>query len=297
MSVILKKCGYCKGKLVTDTETQEVNCSKCGLVIEQNTPAMDMDSRSFEGQPSNSRTGANRSSKYHDYGLSTVISTSTTDGTGRKLSNNEKNNINRLRKWDNRSKVTKSKDKNLHDALIFLARVSSKLSLPEYIIEESSNLYRKALERNMIRGRSISAMIASSIYAACRLNNQTLTIKDIAIASLVKEKEIARCYRLLYYELELKPGIADPAKNLSWIADGVGLHQKVVRTALDILNKAKADGELTGKSPVGLAGAALYIAAKMHDANVTQRDIGLVANITEVTIRNRYKDLRKYGNR
>ena len=149
----------------------------------------------------------------------------------------------------------------------------------------------------MIRGRSISAMIASSIYAACRLNNQTLTIKDIAIASLVKEKEIARCYRLLYYELELKPGIADPAKNLSWIADGVGLHQKVVRTALDILNKAKADGELTGKSPVGLAGAALYIAAKMHDANVTQRDIGLVANITEVTIRNRYKDLRKYGNR
>jgi len=294
MSTVIQKCRYCKGKLVTDNETQEINCSKCGLVIEQSNPAMDLDNRSFQDQASNSRTGARLSSKYHDFGLSTEISNSTTDGTGRKLTAGERNNINRLRKWDNRSKVATSKDQNLKKALLFLARISDKLSLPTYIIEESANLYRKSLERNLIRGRSIAAMIASSVYAACRINNQTLTIRDIGLVSLVKEKEIARCYRLIYYELDLNPDISDPIKNIAWIANNLNLDQKTVRKASSILKNAKKEGHIAGKSPVGLASAAIYLAANIYNLNVTQRNIALAANITEVTIRNRYKDLKKF---
>jgi len=162
---------------------------------------------------------------------------------------------------------------------------------PEWI-EKAAYIYRKALEKGLVRGRSISALIASALYAACRDTETPRTLKDIGLASNIKRKDIARCYRLLLRELNLKMPVVDPVKCISRIASKAGLSEKTKRKATKILQTAEEQKISAGKDPMGLAAAALYVACVTNGENKTQRDVAEAAGVTEVTIRNRYKGLK-----
>lgn len=278
----------------TDDETGEFFCRKCGYVISDKVEDSGPEWRSFskEGGADPTRTGAPSSLAMHDMGLATVINPVNRDSTGRPLSSAMKSTIERLRIWDSRSQAHKSEDRNLRQALNELGRIKDKLAVSSGVVEKAAYIYRKAMEKNLVRGRSISALIAASMYAACRNTDTPRTIKDVATVANIKRKDIARCYRLLHYELDLKMPVIDPIQCISRISSKIGLSEKVKRDASEILRITREQKESAGKDPMGLAAAALYMACVKNGDSVTQRDIAEAANVTEVTIRNRYKGLK-----
>jgi len=273
--------------MVVDTGGGELFCSNCGFVVKEKIEEIGPEWRAFskEEKDDRSRTGIPTSLAMHDMGLATVIGYENRDAAGRSLPSSIRSTIERLRTWDGRSQVHEPVDRNLRQAFSELDRLTDKLNVGDAVIEKAAYIYRKALERGLVRGRSISALIAASIYAACRDTETPRTLKDVAAISNVKKKDIARCYRLLLREMDLKMPVVDPTKCVSRIAS-------TKRRALDILKKAGETKTSAGKDPMGLAAAALYVACVLEGENKTQKDVAEAAGVTEVTIRNRYKGLK-----
>ena len=287
------RCG--KNSLLTDEDTGEQFCSKCGFVASEKLQASGPEWRSFQkdGGSDPARTGAPSSLTIHDMGLSTVINPQNRDATGKPLSASMKSTIRRLRTWDSRSQSQASADRNLRQALAELGRLKDKLTISSSVFEKAAYIYRKALEKKLVRGRSISAMISASLYAACRDTETPRTLKDIADAANVKRKDISRCYRLLYNELELKMPVVDPIQCIARISSNLKITEKIKRYAAKILKETQKRQESSGKDPMGLAAAALYFSCVKNGVYVTQRDLAEAANVTEVTIRNRFKALKE----
>jgi len=286
------RCG--KGALVTDTNTGENFCGKCGFVITEKVDESGPEWRSFskEEHEGRSRAGVPTSLAMHDMGLATIIGPADRDATGKPLSSSMKSTIERLRTWDSRSQVHEPVDRNFRQAFSELDRLKDKLAVGDPVIEKAAYIYRKALEKGLVRGRSISALIASALYAACRDTETPRTLKDIGNASNIKRKDIARCYRLLLRELSLKMPVVNPINCIARIASKAGLSEKTKREATKILQTAEDLKISAGKDPMGLAAAALYVACVTNGENKTQRDVAEAAGVTEVTIRNRYKGLK-----
>jgi len=280
--------------MLTDDTTGEQFCSKCGYVVSEKTQESGPEWRSFQkdGGADPARTGAPSSLLMHDMGLSTVINPLNKDASGKPLSTSMKSTIERLRTWDNRSQVHEPVDRNLRQALGELTRLKDKIAISANVLEKAAYIYRKALEKKLVRGRSISAMIAASLYAACRDTATPRTLKDVADAANVKRKDIARCYRLLHYELELKMPVVDSVQCIARISSKLDITEKTKRFAIKVLKEAQEREESAGKDPMGLAASALYLSCVHNGASVTQRDIAEAAGVTEVTIRNRYKGLK-----
>ena len=290
------KCPSCGVKIIlTDQNTGELFCGKCGLVISDKIIDMSAEWRSFsnEGGTDPTRTGAPTSLTMHDRGLSTVIGTINKDASGKPLSTSMKSSIERLRTWDSRSQTQSSSDKNLRQALNEMSKLKDKLALTDAVIEKASYIYRKSLERKLVRGRSIQGLVAACLYAACRNTETPRTIQDISNGMNIRKKDIARCYRLVFRELELKMPVVDPVKGVSRIASIVKLNEKTKRKAIQILNQAKDTGLAAGKDPMGIAAAALYLACISTGEIKSQKEISIASGITEVTIRNRCAGLRK----
>ena len=287
------RCG--KKSLLTDEVTGEQFCGKCGYVISEKVDDSGQDRRSFsiQGGVDNSRTGSPISLTRHDKGLSTVINPANRDATGKPLSSSMKSTITRLRTWDSRSQSQASADRNLRQALNELNRLKDKLAISSNVLEKAAYIYRKALDKKLVRGRSISALIAASLYAACRDTEIPRTLKDVAEAANVKRKDISRCYRLLHQELELKMPVVDSIQCIARISSKLNVTEKTKRLAAKILKETQKRKESAGKDPMGLAAAAIYLSCVKNGVSVTQRDIAEAAGVTEVTIRNRYKGLRE----
>ena len=286
------RCG--QGLLVYDNSSGETTCSNCGYVLVEKMQETGPEWRAFskEEKDDRSRTGVPSSLAMHDMGLATVIGSEDRDASGRSLPTSMKAAIERLRTWDGRSQVHEPVDRNLRQAFSELDRLADKLSLSETVVEKAAYIYRKALEKGLVRGRSISALIAASLYAACRDTDTPRTLKDVAAACNIKKKDIARCYRLLIREMELKMPVVNPIRCISRISSKAGLSEKTKRRALLILKKAEAARNTAGKDPMGLAAAALYVACVLEGESKTQKDVAEAAGVTEVTIRNRYKGLK-----
>ncbi len=286
------RCG--QGSIVTDNTTGENFCGKCGYVLNEENVEAGPEWRSFskeEGE-NRTRTGTPTSLAMHDMGLATIIGQADKDATGKPLSSTMRSTIERLRTWDSRSQVHEPVDRNFRQAFSELDRLKDKLAVGDAVIEKAAYIYRKALEKGLVRGRSISALIASALYAACRDTQTPRTLKDIGNASNIKRKDIARCYRLLLRELSLKMPVVDPIKCVARIASKAELSEKTKREAVKILKTAEENKISAGKDPMGLAAAALYVACVTNGENKTQRDVAEAAGVTEVTIRNRYKGLK-----
>jgi len=285
-------CG--KDQLITDLESGEIACSKCGFVLSDRAEESRGEWRTFSSEGSDrSRVGSPISLAYHDMGLATVIGRENQDSSGRQLDASMYARIQRLRTWDFRTKSHSATNRNLIHAFTELGRLKDKLGLSDAIMEKTAYVYRKAQEKRLVRGRSTSSILAAAIYAACREMGASRTLKDVASATDIKRKDISRSYRTLVLELDIKVPLIDPMKCVVNIANRTGLTEKTKRRAMATMKDLVAKELSAGKHPMGLAATVLYMSALVNGENVSQKEIADAAGITEVTLRNRFKDLEK----
>jgi transcription initiation factor TFIIB len=289
-----RNCMRCKGLMVTDGVTGEKFCHDCGYVVveivESSGPERHI---SKDERDDKSRVGIPTSLAIHDMGLATMIGVSNKDATGKPLSAKARHEMKRLRTWDSRSQMSEQADRNMRHAFIQLNKLKDKLALSDAGVEKSAYIYRKALSKNLVRGRSIEGILAAAVYAACRDIETPRTLGDVSDAINIKRKDLSKNYRLLVNELDLRMPVVSSITCMARIANKVGLSEKVKRYALEILKDANDRRITAGKDPMGMAASALYISCIKYNADVSQKDIALAAGVTEVTIRNRYKDLKK----
>ncbi len=294
-TVIHRTCPECKSKnLVTDTEMGELICGNCGLVVEENIPHSGAEWRAFTPQEkkARARVGVPTQYSHFDKGLSTTLRIDR-DAFGRPLSPKVKHEMWRLRRWQHRSAYHASKDRNLSLAMAELQRLSDKLHISSSVQEMAAVIYRKALDKDLVRGRSIAAIVAGCLYAACRFTKTPRTLKEITQATSRRQKEVSKAYRIVVKYLEMEMPIDDPVDYATKIAEKAGVSGDVEGLATRIIWDAKKKYATMGKDPSGLAAAALYIASKLKREKMTQKHLAKAAGLTEVTVRNRTKDLMK----
>jgi transcription initiation factor TFIIB len=294
-------CPECMSdKLVTDPETGEVVCQECGAVVVERGIDTGPEWRNPEGageKPSKSRGGPPISGIYYDSGLTTTFSWLSEDFEGKKLTKEAREKMRKLQRFHESIKT--SEERNLQQAASVLAVYTDKLNLPQPVAEQAMLIYRKALKAGLVKGRAIRVIVAGAVYAACRLSGLPRDLRDFERAyPIVKRKEVGHAYRLIIKTLNIKPPIpSDPSAFVPKIAAKLGVEERTVREALNIIEEAKKRGgsEVTaGKDPVGVAAAALYLACQETMQNVMQKKIASVAGVTEVTVRNRVKMLQLY---
>jgi transcription initiation factor TFIIB len=284
----VRRCPECGSvSLVYDDQRGEIVCNDCGLIVEEKMVDTGQDAGGqFDKSDKKGRGGAPISLQKFDKGLTTNVGEISDIY---KLEAGQTRKFLRLKKWQER--VSTSIERNLRLAMAELRRVASFLSLPSVVRDESSRVYNFVLQRGLVRGRSMESVIAACIYAACRSYNIPRTLDEIAAASDVERKEIGRTYRFIVRKLKIKVTPSSPKDYVSRFSSILHLSPKAQNEALKILKKADISELTSGRGPAGVAAAALYVAALMNDEKKTQREVADVAGITEVTIRNRYKEL------
>lgn len=272
-----------------DSASGELICTDCGLVIDEDRIDESAEWRAFNEEEREKKARAGQPLTYtkHDMGVSTEIG----KGSGElyKVSGNKRAQYYRLRKWHKR--LTKSKDRNLGFALSELNSMVSNLNLPESVHEEVARLYEKAVDQGLVRGRSMESIISALLYIVARKQGTPRTLDEISEASGIEKREIGRAYRYVARELGLRILPAKPQDYVPRFAGKLQLSGEVQARARNILKEAREKDLLSGKGPTGLAAAALYIAAVLEGEKRTQREVADVVGVTEVTIRNRYKEL------
>src|SRR3989339_358219 len=288
----LKECPECASRnIFRNVEKGETICRECGFVIEDRMVDFSQEWRDFEDDSGGSkrRTGAPSSQTQFDQGLGTEVGT--TSDFYKLGSDKDRDKFFRLRKWNIR--ISTAIERNLKVALAELKRVSSFLKLPRSVEEEAARVYRLAVQRGLVRGRSMESVIAGALYAACRRHEIPRTLDEMGEASGIEKKEIGRTYRFVTRELGINILPSNPADYIPRFASALNLSADTQTRAIEILELAR-DIELTsGRGPTGIAAAALYVSSLIHGEKRTQREVADVAGVTEVTIRNRYKELIK----
>jgi transcription initiation factor TFIIB len=285
------KCGCTH--LSKDYSRAELVCEKCGLVIDAEIIDHGPEWRAFDSEQreKKSRIGAPMNYTIHDKGLSTTISWQNRDAFGKSIPTRNRAQLYRLRKWQTRTRISDGTERNLALALSSLDRMSSALNLPRNVRETAAMIYRKAVRKKLIRGRSIEGVSASVLYAACRQCNVPRTLEEISRVANMKKKEIGRNYRNISSKLRLKLLPTSPQDYISRFCSQLKLSNDVQVKTRDILKKAASNELTSGRGPTGLAAASLYIASVLCGERRTQREVAEIAGVTEVTIRNRYKEL------
>ena len=289
-----KTCPVCNStERFVDNSRAEVCCARCGLVLDEHLIDHGPEWRAFdhEQRDKRTRTGAPLTYTISDKGLNTTIDWKDKDIHGHKIPERNKAQIYRLRKWNKRMRVSGAGERNLAFALSELDRDSSRLGIPRSVREDAAIIYRSAAKNKLIRGRSIEVVVASALYAACRRCNIPRTLDEIAIASNVSKKQVGKTDRFLSRELNIKLKPTSPSDYISRFASKLGLSGEVQAKAIEIINKAVKAGLSSGKGPTGVAAAALYIASLLLGERKTQKEVSEISGVTEVTIRNRYKEL------
>jgi transcription initiation factor TFIIB len=289
-------CSICGNtNIVFDPQTREGICGKCGLVIEDIELDRGQDFRAFtlDQRENRPRTGAPTTLTIHDQGISTNMGRIDRDSRGRRIDQKKQFQFRRLRNWHRRTKVKESSQRNLANALSFLDKVSdqSKLNLPKNTQEEASRIYRKVLEMELIRGRSIDLVMAASIYTACRITKKVKSLEEVAKATNLSKKSLAKTYRFLVRKTGINVDRDRSIRHLPKYISKLKLSGVTERYALKILETCEEAKISAGKDPGGLAASALYISCVTMGEKRTQQKIAGVAEVTEVTIRNRYKEM------
>lgn len=278
---------------ITDLESGEIACGICGRVSPDKATEGRTEWRTFSSE-NNSRQGVGSPSSlaFHDMGLSTIIGRVNKDSAGRNLDASMNYRMQRLRTWDARTRAQAGGHRNLMQAFSELERLRDKLSLSDAIVQKTAYIYRKAQEKRLSRGRSVSSIIAAATYIACREMGAARTLRDLTEITNVKRRLLTRSYRLLVLELDIKVPSVDLRKCIIKIANRAKLSEKTQRVAMSIMNDTIKKEISAGKDPMGLAAAVLYLSCLTVGEATTQREIAVAAGVTEVTIRNRFKDLK-----
>jgi len=284
------RCG--SPKLVYDPSRGEKVCSQCGIVISDVTVDRGPEWRAhtLAEKAVKRRTGGPTSYTHYDKGLYTSFRTNR-DIHGRRLNPQRRRRMMRLKRYNSRTKLDESGMRNLSRAMNELNRLADTLHLPNGVRERAAFIYRKALEEDLIKGRTIAGFVAASLYATCRQSRIPRSLQEVSEASTRDHTDVSRTYRFLLRELDLKMPVDYPMKFVPRIASKVDVSRETDRLTVDILREARDRKALIGKDPRGIAAAALYMACKANDEKRTQKDIAKAAGTTEVTLRNRLRDL------
>jgi transcription initiation factor TFIIB len=291
------RCPTCNNSdyaTVTDPESGEVICSNCGIVILDRIEDYVHEERrtfSWEKTYNRSRVGSPASLAFHDRGLCTVIGKANIDANGKALDTASLHKVEKLRRLNSWINVQNSSEKSLRRAFQKLDSLKDKLGLSDPIVEKSAYIFRKVHERQLVRGRTIDGMLSAAVYTACREMGAAITLKDIASASNLTQKDLSRNYRVLVFELDIKVPIIDPMKCISKLSNKLGIKEKAKKQAMHIMSEVIKREMSSGKIPMGLAASVLYLSCQISGEIISQANVAHAAGTTEVTIRNRFKDL------
>lgn len=287
-------CSECSSTQIhVDPKNGEIICETCGLVVAERKLSYKPEWRAFDHVQREKlpRTGSPMTQTRHDMGLSTVISWKNIDSKGKTLSPETRSKIYRLRKWNRRSKITSAKSRNLSQAMSDIDRLGAELNLPRNVLETASVIYRKALKKNVTKGRIIKDMTAASIYSACRQCGVVRALTEVSETANISRNVLSRNYRLLHRKLGLNLPRVQRTGYINRLVSRLKLLGCTELLSMKILEEASNSRLTQGKSPGGIAAACIYISSCIMGDGLTQHQIALEANVTEVTIRNRYKEL------
>ncbi len=290
------ECPSCgEEKLSHNPSRAEIVCENCGQLIEESMLDKGQEWRAFDAteREKKARTGSPLKFMKSNRGLSTQIDKFNRDSRGNKMSSYNQSQMKRLRDWHKRVSVSTSMERNLKTALRELRRTKSALQLPDSVAEETAKLYRKCVKKGLIRGRLIEEVLVATLYIVCRKRQIPRTLDELAETSGVDKTDIGRTYRFLKDELDIDVPLTNPKRYVPRFASQLDLRGEVQEEAKDILDKAINEGLISGRGPTGVAAASLYIAGVQLNERRTQKEVAESAGVTEVTIRNRYRELKE----
>ena len=286
----VKKCPECgNDNLYVNAEKGEIICKECGLVIEDKMVDFGQDWREFEGgEESQRRGGAPLTYTQADKGLSTQVGTSADLSV---LKGKDRQKFYRLQQWQRR--VSTAIERNLRLALTEIKRISSNLNLPDSIEEEASRIYTMAVQKGLVRGRSMEQVVAGTMYITCKRNDCPRTLEEISEVTGLDKKEVAKNSRFVARQLNIKVLPVSPVTYIARFASDLKISAATQTKAVKLIEKAQKVGLTSGKSPKGIAAASIYVSSLLNEERKTQSKISEISGVTEVTIRNRYKELVK----
>lgn len=293
-------CPECQSSLIDDVQNGERICSGCGVVVVEQMADYGPESTSgnLEERMKLARATGQTTLSQHDLGIATEISISSRDFSGKSINPQVASQMHNLRKWQQRVRVTTPRERRLANVLTMVSKTCQNLSLPKNILETASMIYRSLDQHMVVKGRSVTSISAATVYMACKQCNVIRTIEEICTAICEpkdvksKSKLAARYYRTMVMEMgQAVSPIVTMDKYISKIANVTQTDVRVERLALEISEKTKDNHLIDGKAPNGVAAAYLYVASILLGQSVLQRDISNVAGVTEVTIRNRCKEI------
>lgn len=293
-------CSECHSNtLITSADGRELVCETCGLVVEEHTIDHGPEWRAFthQARQRKARVGAPTTQTKHDRGLTTTIGWKDKDASGHALSAEKRKQMNRLRTWQERIRTNNANERNLQFALGEIDRMASALGIPRSVREIACVLYRRALDEDLIKGRSIEGVATSCLYAACRSEQIPRSLEEVSAVSRVERTEIGRAYRYIAWELGLEIEPTNPHQYVPRLCSELSCCDEIEEKANEIIDVAIDQGLLSGRSPVGVAAAAIYGATVLCQGEHTQAEIADVANVSQMTIRKRYQEQMNALNR
>lgn len=297
---IQTSCPECKSSLIDDVQSGELICSTCGIVVAEQMADYGPETRStnLEDKMRLARATGQTTYSQHDLGITTEISISTRDFSGKTISSQVANQMYNLRKWQQRVRVSSPRERRLSNVLSRIGETCENVSLSKNVLETASMIYRNLDGKVEVKGKSVTSISAATVYMACKQCNVVRSLEEICRGVCqpkdvkAKTKLAARYYRTLVMELGTDTApVLTMDKYISKIANLTKTDVRVERLALEISQKTKNNSLADGKAPNGIAAAYLYVASILLGQSVLQRDVSSVAGVTEVTIRNRCKEI------
>ncbi len=287
------RCPTCGRWLIGDHYQGEAICPSCGFVVHEHIEDTGPEWKAIdpEDKTKKVRVGSPRMIALHDFGLSTEIGHGMRDSQGHYLDREARNQYYKLQKWQRRVRTTTA-ERSLSSVLAKITEISNALNLPKNVLETAAQTYRDSAKMKVARSKSITGMAAASVYMACRKCGVGRSLKEISRASQIDKRTVAKYYRLVLNEVE-RDYVPQPSicKYISKLVNLAKIDTKVERVALRIANETNDSKISSGKAPAGLAAAYVYMASIMLGAHLPQREIADVAEVTEVTIRNRCREI------
>lgn len=292
---INKECPNCgEESLILDYSKGKIVCNACGIIVKDNIKDLGPEWRAFdeEEKSTKNRGGPPMNPMIHDKGLSTKIKGGSFDAKGNSMNPDQQQLAYRLRTWQRRTFKSDSKERSLSFAITEISKLCSQLQIPEKVAKSAAGIYRRASDKSLIRGRSREGVAAAVVYAACRLLKVPRTMEEISSASPVGRKEMRRSFMSLSRKLDLDIPPVDPVSFVNRYGKEMSLSNNVINRAIQIVREAQNESLVTGRNPRGVVGACLYLAALEKNEDITQKKVAEISSVTEVTIRNRFRELR-----
>jgi transcription initiation factor TFIIB len=295
-----QSCPECQSSLVDDVQNGEIICSGCGVVVADQMVdhGPETISSNLEDRMKLARATGQTTYSQHDLGITTEISISTKDFSGKTINREVANQMNNLRKWQQRVRVSSPRERRLANVLSKMGETCDGLNLSRNVLETASMIYRNLDGHVDVKGKSVASITAATIYMACKQCDVVRSLEEICRGICApkdvksKTKLAAKYYRTMVMEMgQLSAPVVTMDKYISKIANMTQTEVRVERLALEIAEKTKGSSIADGKAPNGIAAAYLYVASVLLGQNVLQRDVSSIAGVTEVTIRNRCKEI------